>query len=375
MRGVLAAAVLMSACGVPVVGFPLADGGGPDAGCTAAQLMSDGANCGACGHSCLGGACAQGHCQPVTLASGLTNPVSVALDPAQVYFVESTATGTVRSCPKTGCDGGVAPTLADTQPFPSGISCLGATLAWANNGQGAGHSDGALWSCGLPNCFPQAQAPMQPATAAVVLDADGVYFVQLLNPGMVSVCHAVNCLNPKRLLTDLLYPSALALDNGAVYVAAYGTGAADGAVYSCVRTGCGDAGFPIALGERTVSGIAVDGDYVYWTSQGTATAAADGEVRRCLKTGCPDAGAEILASGRLSPYSIAVDNGRVYWTERGTRPDLRDGVIASCPVAGCSSGPDVLATGQVDPHGLALDGTALYWGSNGPAAAVKKLAR
>src|SRR4051812_37305927 len=45
------------------------DGGGstPDAGACGGDvdITSDGANCGACGHSCGGGACVASRCQPV----------------------------------------------------------------------------------------------------------------------------------------------------------------------------------------------------------------------------------------------------------------------------------------------------------------------
>jgi hypothetical protein len=375
MRGVLAAAVLCAACGEPVVGFPAqggGQGGGGQDGCNAAQLLSDGSNCGVCGHSCLGGACEKGLCQPVTLVSGLTNPVSVALDPGNVYFVESTASGTVRGCPKTGCTDSGTP-LAQNQPFPGGVACQGTQLAWANAGQGPNFSDGTVQSCSTARCMGQASGPA-PGAAAVAVDGQELYFVQLLNPGTLSKCTIGDCTNPQVLMTGVVYPDALALDTQNVFVASYGTGGSDGMVLRCSRTGCGDAGFPIATGQVAVSGIAIDGSNVYWTSQGTTAGMNDGAVFSCPKSGCP-ATPQPLTTSRPSPYSIAVDDSQVYWTERGTRPTLKDGAIVRCPTQGCGNGPEVLAADQIDPHGLALDGTALYWGSNGPATAVKKLAR
>lgn len=65
-----AASALLAAC-VQTQDFPATDGAdGPAAGSlppAACGSIDDPENCGACGHSCLGGACARGQCQPVVL--------------------------------------------------------------------------------------------------------------------------------------------------------------------------------------------------------------------------------------------------------------------------------------------------------------------
>ena len=57
--------------------------GDPANGCE--DLSSDPKHCGSCGHDCLGGACEQGACQPVLLASGLLRPFGLAKDDDFVY--------------------------------------------------------------------------------------------------------------------------------------------------------------------------------------------------------------------------------------------------------------------------------------------------
>ncbi len=52
-------------------------------------VSSDAGNCGWCGHDCKGSSCSNGFCQPTTLASGLVNANSIALDGTYAYFTET----------------------------------------------------------------------------------------------------------------------------------------------------------------------------------------------------------------------------------------------------------------------------------------------
>ena len=77
---------------------------------------SDPSNCGRCGHSCLGGACVAGACQPVVLASeqgdstgggyyaengaALSGPDRIATDGATVFWLD--LSGVVMSIPTAG---------------------------------------------------------------------------------------------------------------------------------------------------------------------------------------------------------------------------------------------------------------------------------
>src|SRR5262249_12538358 len=84
-------------------------GSGGGAPCTGAT-SSDPHNCGGCGHDCLGGACDQGVCQPVVLATTVGAPNSLVVDGEDVFWIEASSfsgtqlnpDGSVRSVPRHG---------------------------------------------------------------------------------------------------------------------------------------------------------------------------------------------------------------------------------------------------------------------------------
>lgn len=59
-----------------------------------ADLSTDGNNCGACGHSCYGGACSGSKCQPVSVYSSTVNNATFAVGSNRVYVVLTSTSGT-----------------------------------------------------------------------------------------------------------------------------------------------------------------------------------------------------------------------------------------------------------------------------------------
>src|SRR5580692_3141859 len=59
-----------------------------DSSVCSADTGSDPLNCGICGHSCLGGGCADGLCTPITLIANLRAPWAIAVTPTAVYAAD-----------------------------------------------------------------------------------------------------------------------------------------------------------------------------------------------------------------------------------------------------------------------------------------------
>ncbi len=55
------------------------------------DLSSDASHCGTCNHSCLGGTCKSGQCQPFLLTNANTSVLRLAVEGNDLYFVESYA--------------------------------------------------------------------------------------------------------------------------------------------------------------------------------------------------------------------------------------------------------------------------------------------
>jgi hypothetical protein len=75
--------------GTPIVDGGGGGGGGGDGGggsCTA-DTRTDAENCGACGHSCIGGACTNGLCGPVVIAADIGGADDdIAVDDTTIFF-------------------------------------------------------------------------------------------------------------------------------------------------------------------------------------------------------------------------------------------------------------------------------------------------
>jgi hypothetical protein len=337
-----------------------------------------------CAKDCLGGACVDGKCQPMTLISGRQSPWGIAVDNGTVYWSELGAPGVpglaFRLDPSA--DGGAASAskYLVTDVDPTWLSIYGGKLLWAGMTRPF-----AVGRCPVPGhgcTFHIGFTPFPAGTIVadglgttayvnnpdrVVGDASGIYWTNAgstlsSRDGSVVVCRATGCGSPPPQLLALFqsHPRGIALDDTYVYWVNQGLGTdpTDGAVLRIPKAG--GTAQKLAEGLTSPAYLAVDAKNVYWTN-------GDGTVMVASKTG---GDARVFADGQGGAWDIAVDDSGVYWTTQGP-----SGTIAMCAATGCAGGVTVLAK-QNEPYGITLDDSAIYWTTFDPTdGAVMKLAK
>jgi hypothetical protein len=277
-----------------------------------ADTRVDSLNCGRCGHSCLGGPCSNGGCQPYVFASGFTNLEAVVLSETDVYWGNSAQSGIFR-CAKTDCPDG-----------------------------------GAIFV-----------SPPDQATHITLTKTD-LYFANYLpsSGGSVKRCalDADRCGSPA-LIASADYPSAIALLDGGIYFLAdedAGEGGAPTAVYFCPGEGCDAAPFLFAHAQGAEGIIAID-DALYWREY-------DKGLTRWAEQ--PDAQPDAVSpSGETGHWcrALAADRHNVYFTSYnhffGAGDSTPAGGVYACPVGatGCGTTGSAPYVPVYAPQGLALD--------------------
>jgi hypothetical protein len=340
------------------------------------------------------GATAPGECL-VLLAVRQSFPVGIALDGANIYWVQSQAGNS--SVMKVPAGGGPVTTLLSGGALPLAI---GGANVYLRSGdrvmpvrigdgkppipfQGFGHSVAARASdITFASTFCAAGAPpaltVAPVTGAtsktigsngcatdLALGAGAVYWTSQGGSFLTDSAYT----EPGIMKADLGGTSSVALLGGESVLINHGQGGAGGFAGAGGAAGeppdAGDAGGPPAAdGDgasaappvRLVrpSGIVVDAANVYWTDAGNpGSIPADGAlVRMALAGGTPTA----LATGLNGPGDLALDSANLYWASA-------DGTIMRAPLSG--GPPTMLAAGQKDPHDIVVDATSVYWVDRG----------
>jgi hypothetical protein len=337
-------------------GHPMESGQSRDAAvCPAdASFVNDENNCGACGHDCLGGNCADGQCQPVALASGLDWPVSVTLDDAAVFWVEQGIDGGPGAVGQVSKVGGT-PIIRSASAYAWGIATEGTTLFWTIqhgfNGLYSEPIDGGLASTVSSSENGASQLAIDPV-AGTLFWIDAYYAHSALAVRTYSLdTRQLNTMTVDTTGQDGYY---VTFDERYVY---FSGSSSENTVKRVSRDGgCADAS---NCGVRLVPGgggsvgpIAVDDTTLYWAQGGAVqlvnkldggnvqtlvsfegsvgaglyplvdgndlyvTVGSKGAVLRVPKAG----GAEVtLAESQLWPTAICSDSTAIYWIDTGTR--------------------------------------------------------
>jgi hypothetical protein len=313
------------------------------------DTMTDAAHCGRCAHSCTGGTCLAGKCQPVVIAANQYDSFGIALDATYVYFtVRDVSNGPwfVRRAPLAGNAQQTAETLVSGLDNVSGLAVNathiyvtnlgttqnivrapiggGAATVFANGEDGPGHirvqGTNAYWArgadpigqimrqalSGAPGSATSISGPLASPTA-LSIDTTTAYFA--LSSG--SIYRVPLAGGTTTLLSSgqtQMHPFDIAADATHVYWS--NNGLPSGIMR--VPIGGGTATPLYSNTTSYVSGIAIDATYIYF-GMGQEV------LRMPLAGGTP----ETIAANQGLPFMIAVNATHVYWTSRASRSVAR----------------------------------------------------
>ncbi len=323
------------------------------------DTTSDGRNCGACGHDCLGSTCRAGACVPVILVSG--SPADLAVDQDDVYWTDG-MNGDVKRCPIAGCaDGGETlfvggGGVAGGGGLVAGITVQSGLVIFAENVPG----QGSVYECPTDGC---AAAPgvvgveLGGQVGAVAADSTDVYWTSTVDSS-VHACSLKGCNMPTALgagSVDPFDPWGLVARGGRFYFAlggAFDLGV--NGVGGCSLAGCtcsqGACMLPSPDGSppATATAIAAGPSGISWTSQ------SENKVfDNPIGTNSP-AAASVRATA-TAPGRIAIDpDDNVYFTT------AQPPAIASCAAGACNGEPTVAVSGLGPIGDIAVDAKRVY---------------
>ncbi|MEW6128691.1 MAG: C25 family cysteine peptidase [Acidobacteriota bacterium] len=293
------------------------------------------------------------------LTSGNQNPMGVAVDATNIYWLEQSS-GELKKMPKMG---GAMTTLASGLSNPRLLVVNGDFLYFTEDTSPYRIGKIAI-SGGSITTLINVPPDLQDSLGAKGLAVDGTYVywtegccgsgkvrkIPVGGGAATLLAQGVQGGNPK----------GLALDESFVYFVDWGC-CCSGGIHRVSKAG----GAVTALGTGLLCGptnLAVDEDFVYWAEAGNVP--GNSSVNKIAKSG----GATIaLAGGVESPVQVAIDAAYVYVTASGSS------LVKKVPKAGGTA--INLATNLNAPWGIAEDAAFIYCTERtaAPNGTVKKI--
>jgi hypothetical protein len=336
------------------------------------DLAGDPVNCGACGHSCQGGACSNGGCQPVTLFSGSNAPAHIAIDSTFIYGVNGD--GTVVRLEKEGDGGDTTTVVGTTSNAPQGSPVLpriavdSTNIYWTVFSVSKSFYDGGVKDAAsdADDGAPKDGGPLDGAPKDAATDSGAA--PDSASPGAIlTVPLDGGAANLSVLAVTPAPPYAIAALGGSVYWSQGNPNNGDlCSMHSCVAASCSSSELaaPVTPSGRIYGAVAYESQLLFpnavFNDAGTGTT-GQGSIGKCqLPFAQPCA---TLVQNLGFPYSVATDPvgdaaspPNVYLSIYGA-----PGTIESCVEGFCTPTATAIDTYQFESRFLTSDGAFVYF--------------
>jgi hypothetical protein len=320
--------------------------GTPDTcGTKCVNRLTDGENCGSCGHSCLGGTCDNGKCQPVQIYAG--SIYTLTYDADYLYFTRpKTASINVLARVKDDGSGFQDITSVDLGLANySNLAIVNNTLYWSSAQE--------VRSCALPSCSGgiQTAIPGQNTPWTIYNNSSRTRLFWHAKDWMGNPHVYTNPASPTPLVDG--DPDKGAADDSFLY---YGV---SGNVY---RVPVGGGAAPVFVGQANGE-VVLSGGNLFYAEE---VAGLGGALAIYKLATTPVSFASLVGYRPDKNVSfgdeLVVDGSTVYWYWSGDDLD-----IMSCPVSGCSSSPTDVVTGTLYGNfqdGLVVRSDSIIFGTD-----------
>jgi hypothetical protein len=345
---------------------------------TCANTTTDTLNCGSCGHSCLGGACLEGICQPLLLGTvPLTDfaEETVVLDGKVYVFSDSSQTGNRTDVWEVDASTPGTPTEVTTNGQASCI--LNGQLFWSTY-----NNPYQMFSCTFSNCAATATPIVTLASGASFGNQlrcdptnDEVVWMATTDGSDFTINRASPTGANARVITSLEFLNDGAswgfLDPGTqadrffyarteTTVLPSGT-SVSASLYYITTDVVNAAGILIVTNPNGGIGDVLANDAVVLVSGG-ASSDAPQELSVPLPNGILSGVPPVFAPGSIVSYGGVIDQTTFYGTI-GSDSAVPSDAVVECSLSGCAT-PTILFRGQASPFAFAADATAIYWTTN-----------
>jgi hypothetical protein len=321
-------------------------------GTSCVNEQNDNQNCGSCGHSCAGGKCQSGVCQPLQIATEVAYDIVIAQSKA--YWVDESTH--VYSCSTTGVGMCGATSIATGQTTERIAYDGVGNIFWTNQ------TGGSIGEYVIASNTASTPVTGLAAPQGIAADGTDLFFTDTSLEEIVRYPLPSGPSQPVATGSSSA-PAGVTIDGTNAYFVDDGTGV----VGLIPFTSWSSAGMrTLKSGESFPWSIAVSGSLVYWvnypiTSNGSVNAVDSTSGTTTGPFGTP-----------VSPIRIVTDGTAIYWTDQGAI-GMANGSVVRCAMP-CAS-PVLLVQGLAEPVGLAVDGNVVYYGvTKGVAPGVYRIA-